>query len=170
MDRTALEELFAYTQWTWGQYEATIRPLGKSVVAPVPGSGWPALRDVLAHVNLSYDGWLEELTGTPMIGLDVESAGSWDEVDGHRGRVRSRLRQYMESLSDSELTTARRTKVGDNMLECSPGDVITHALLHERGHHGDINTLLYHLGVEPPLVDYIGYRFSRDWFSQTGAQ
>jgi len=32
-----------------------------------------------------------------------------------------------------------------------------HVLLHERQHHGDVNTLLYQLGIEIPIVEY---RFS----------
>lgn len=33
----------------------------------------------------------------------------------------------------------------------------TSVLLHERQHYGDLNTLLYQLGVEVPIVEY---RFS----------
>ena len=53
MDRSAIEELFAFTDYSWRRYsEATIRPLGDdALVKPVPGSGWPALRDALAHTS-----------------------------------------------------------------------------------------------------------------------
>jgi uncharacterized damage-inducible protein DinB len=39
----------------------------------------------------------------------------------------------------------------------SPADIFAHTLLHERQHHGDVNTLLYQLGIEVPIVEY---RFS----------
>jgi uncharacterized damage-inducible protein DinB len=42
-------------------------------------------------------------------------------------------------------------------LRYSPADVFVQVLLHERQHHGDLNTLLYQLGVERPVVEY---RFS----------
>jgi len=45
---------------------------------------------------------------------------------------------------------------GEPMLY-SPADIFVHVLLHERQHHGDLNTLLYQLGVEIPIVEY---RFS----------
>jgi uncharacterized damage-inducible protein DinB len=38
-----------------------------------------------------------------------------------------------------------------------PADIFVHVLLHERQHHGDVNTLLYQLGLEVPIVEY---RFS----------
>ena len=39
----------------------------------------------------------------------------------------------------------------------SPGEILAHVMLHERQHHGDLNTLLYQLGVDIPIVEY---RFS----------
>lgn len=38
-----------------------------------------------------------------------------------------------------------------------PADIFVHVLLHERQHHRDVNTLLYRLGIEVPIVEY---RFS----------
>jgi hypothetical protein len=46
MDRAAIEELFTFTDYGWREYERAIRPHGDAtLIAPAPGSGWPALRD-----------------------------------------------------------------------------------------------------------------------------
>jgi uncharacterized damage-inducible protein DinB len=45
---------------------------------------------------------------------------------------------------------------GETLLY-GPADIFVHALLHERQHHGDVNTLLFQLGIEVPIVEY---RFS----------
>jgi uncharacterized damage-inducible protein DinB len=45
---------------------------------------------------------------------------------------------------------------GRRLLD-SPGEILVHVMLHERQHHGDLNTLLYQLGIEIPIVEY---RFS----------
>lgn len=51
MDRAAIEELFAFTDYSWREYERVIRPLGDKVLTEqAPGSGWPTLRDALAHM------------------------------------------------------------------------------------------------------------------------
>ena len=42
-------------------------------------------------------------------------------------------------------------------MSYSAAEIFVHALLHERAHHGDLNTLLYQLGLEPVMVEY---RFS----------
>jgi uncharacterized damage-inducible protein DinB len=47
--------------------------------------------------------------------------------------------------------------VDGEVLWYSPGDILAHVLLHERQHHGDVNTLLYQHGIEVPIVEF---RFS----------
>lgn len=158
MNRAAIEELVAFSDFAWRQHEETIRALGDDVLAtPVPGSGWPALRDALAHVNFGYDRWLSILAGTPPTGFDVESVRSWDDLESYRHRERTRFRESLDSCSDDSLATERPMSIDSETLVYSPADIFVHVLLHERGHDGDISTLLYQLGVEPPVVEY---RFS----------
>lgn len=156
MDRAAVEELFAFTDYSWREYERAIRPLGDDVLtAPAPGSGWPALRDALAHINWAYVRWLANPAGTTH--EPVEQVKSWDELDTYRRRVRGHTREYVDSLDEGELLTPREMNVDGETRLYSPADIFVHVFLHERQHHGDLNTLLYQLGVEPPIVEY---RFS----------
>jgi uncharacterized damage-inducible protein DinB len=156
VDRTAIEELLRFTDHSWGAYEAVIRPLGdRKLVEPAPGSGWPALRDALAHINWAYDRWLTDPAGTT--DPTVEPVESWDELEANRRRVRGHLRESLDSLDDASLSTPREMDVDGEPIRYSPADIFVHVLLHERQHHGDLNTLLYQLGVEPPVVEY---RFS----------
>jgi uncharacterized damage-inducible protein DinB len=39
----------------------------------------------------------------------------------------------------------------------SRGELVLHLLLHERGHHGDVTTLFWQLGIEPDIG--LDYRF-----------
>ena len=156
MDRAAIEELFTFTDYSWGEYEDVIRPLGDDVLTkPAPGSGWPALRDALTHINWAYVRWLADPSGTS--DEPVDRVESWDELETYRRRVCGHTRAYLDSLADEELLTPREMNVDGDMLRYSPADIFVHAMLHERQHHGDLNTLLYQLGVEVPIVEY---RFS----------
>jgi uncharacterized damage-inducible protein DinB len=156
MDRHAIEALFAFTDYSWRTYAEAMRPLGdEMLVTPAPGSGWPALRDALVHINWAYVRWLADPNGTSA--TPPEQIDSWDELEDYRGRVRGRCREYLDSLSDTELTTPREMNIDGNMIRYSPGEIFTQVLLHERAHHGDLNTLLYQLGFEPVMVEY---RFS----------
>lgn len=156
MDRPAIETLFRFTDYSWRVYEETIRPRGDEfLLRPALGSGWPALRDPLAHINWAYVRWLSDPAGTS--GEKVEQVESWDQLDDYRRRVRSRARAYLDSLSDSALAARREMNVYGQPRVYSPADIFVHVLLHERQHHGDLNTLLYQLGVDVPVVEY---RFS----------
>jgi uncharacterized damage-inducible protein DinB len=156
MDRAAIEELFAFTDYSWRAHEDAIRPHGDEVLTKTaPGSGWPALRDALAHINWAYVRWLANPGATTA--RPVESIESWEQLDDYRRRVRTHARDYLDSLSDSELTTPRGMTVDGETILYSPGEILVHVLLHERQHHGDVATLLYQLGIDVPVVEY---RFS----------
>ena len=104
MDRAAIEELFTFTDHSWGVYERSIRPLGDGMLTqPAPGSGWPALRDALVHINWAYIRWLADPTGTTH--EPVERIESWDKLEAYRSRVRGHAHDYLDSLNDEKLST-----------------------------------------------------------------
>jgi uncharacterized damage-inducible protein DinB len=153
MNRAAIEELFAFTDYSWREHREAIRALGdETLLKAAPGSGWPALSDALAHINWAYVRWLADPKGTT--DRAVEQVTSWDELEAERRRVRDHARSYLDSLRDAELFARRPMNVDGETLEYSPAEILTHVLLHERQHHGDISTLLYQLGVEAPVVEY----------------
>jgi uncharacterized damage-inducible protein DinB len=156
MNRAAIEELFAFTDYSWREYEGAIRPHGDGTLTEsAPGSGWPTLRDALTHINWAYVRWLADPAGTS--DEPAERVQSWDELDAYRRRVLGHAREYFDSLGDAELATPRAMNIDGETLMYSPADIFVHALLHERQHHGDLNTLLYQLQIEVPVVEY---RFS----------
>ncbi len=156
MDRASIEDLFQFTDYGWRAYESLIRPLGDEVLTKAaPGSGWPALRDALAHINAAYVRWLTHPARTTS--MDGDEVSSWHDLDAFRHDVRGHARRYLDSLSDEELTGRRDMNVDGDTLRYSPAEIFTHVLLHERQHHGDVNTLLFQLGIDVPVVEY---RFS----------
>jgi uncharacterized damage-inducible protein DinB len=156
MDRVAIEDLFAFTEFSWGAYERLIRPLGDGVLTtPAPGSGWPALSDALSHMTWAHVRWLADPAGT----TDEPEPRwrTWDELEAYRRRVLHHDRSYLDSLSDEELVRPREMDVDGDILAYRPAEIFAHTFLHERQHHGDVNTLLYQLGIEVPIVEF---RFS----------
>jgi uncharacterized damage-inducible protein DinB len=156
VNRAAIEELFAFTEYGWREYERVIRPLGDELLTTAaPGSGWPALRDALAHINWAYVRWLADPSATT--DEPVVSVASWQELEAYRGRVRDLARAYIDPLDDEELARPREMDVDGQPIRYRPADIVAHTMLHERQHHGDLNTLLYQLGIEVPIVEF---RFS----------
>lgn len=161
MDRAAIEELFDYTGFAWN----TIGPMmakhhPRFVAQPAPGSGWPALRDCFGHQLLACDEWLAELDGMKMLNFDPKTAGDWQELDEYRQAVRDRFKDYLKSLSDDELDVERDIEVDGELMRYTPAQLLMNILWHDRGHHGDLNTLLYQHGVPEddwPWIEYRGF-------------
>lgn len=164
-DRATLLELFDYTTFTWESYRRTCAGMPDGALSrAVEGSGWPALRNVFFHIATAWDGWLVERLGLDAA-LDAtpESMSTWDELQALRDKTRGWLRRVIDETSDEELRTetAPMWEGTPAAFKVSVGDVVSHILLHERGHHGDVTTLLAGLGVEAPGVDFLVWKWFR---------
>jgi uncharacterized damage-inducible protein DinB len=161
LKRDAIEELFDYTDFAWAMIGEAVRALPEGTLAkPVPGSGWPALRDAFRHTVGAYDHWLHETLGyAPPVEPLAEAPGTWEAIDGYRGLMRATFRRALDGTDDATLHEefTRTYDEEDGPETLSLADILANLLLHERGHHGDFSTLFYQLGAQPPFVDYRMY-------------
>ncbi len=154
-DRAGIEDLFAYSDWAWRQLFHIAEAAGGDRIwnTPAPGSGWPALRDAFAHILIGYHRWLRDpVSGPPAIPDDADRTLA--QIAEHRAQVRAQFRQLLDGTSDAELGRLRDFQIDGEIIPFSRGELLVHLLLHERGHHGDINTLFYQLGIEGDSVEY----------------
>jgi len=87
VDKAALLDLNAYTDWAWEQIRSAIGPDEDLLSRPAPGSGWPALRNCLAHIVLAYDRWLPaiiDLKSQPLPETAGSDFRSWAQIDKPR--------------------------------------------------------------------------------------
>jgi len=159
MDKAALQDMFAYTRWAWDQIKGAI-PDDETIRIAAPGSGWPALRNCLAHIVLAYDRWVPaivDLQSRALPELESDDFLTWAQIDAHRRRTRDALESPLEAWTDAQLREGHTIDVDGDPIHYSRAELITHLLLHERGHHGDVTTLFWQLGLdsETPLE----YRF-----------
>lgn len=164
MDRAALNELFDYTGWAWERLERVIDALPpEQFGAPVPGSGWSALSSCIEHFTAAYDGWLNDEWSLnlgpgfyPRGGEDypdVPELKVWETMKEYRRQCRAQCREVL-ARDDAWLFTKFEKDYGGGVERWCPGDIIANLLLHERGHHGDLNTLFHQLGVRSYIIDY----------------
>ncbi len=88
-----------------------------------------------------------------MILTDLAELASWADVERYREQVRERFREMLE-CDDDDLYRQRDIDVDGETVSYSHGEILANLLLHERGHHGDISTLFYQLGIDMPNIDY----------------
>jgi uncharacterized damage-inducible protein DinB len=164
LNREALSELYEYGDFVWAAYDRSVRALPEgSIGKALPGSGWPALIDAFRHIVSGTDGWLHNALGLgPVLVEKPEALSDWAAVDALRQQLREETGRLLSKLSDDDLFVGRHKVFSESPgATMSIADVLLHLALHDRGHYGDISTLLYQLGAEPPAADYVVYYFLR---------
>jgi uncharacterized damage-inducible protein DinB len=159
MDKAALQDLFDYTGFAWEQLKSAV-PDDDVLVAEAPGSGWPSLRNCFGHMILAYGRWVPaivELKSRPMPNMAPDDFLTWAQMDAHRRSTRDSLLAALERWDDAALAEQHDVNVDGEFIRYSRGELITHLLLHERGHHGDVTTLFWQLGVDAETQ--LEYRF-----------
>ena len=161
MKRDAIDELFDYTEFAWAMIGQTVNALpAGSLTKAVDGSGWPSMREAFLHVIGAADGWLHyTLEYGGVINPAPASMTGWADFDAYHRTTRATFRHILDQTPDDKLyETFTRTYDDDDMPETmSLAEILANLLLHERGHHGDISTLIYQLGGAPPALDYRQY-------------
>lgn len=159
MNRSDLLDLYDFTSFAWDRIREAV-PDDADLVHAAPGSGWPALRNCLGHVVLAYERWvpaIAELRTRDLPTLRDGELRTWAQLDAYRDRVRAALRAAILDPSEEELTALRDVDVDGETLRYSRAELVLHLLLHERGHHGDVTTLLWQLGRGDETI--LEYRF-----------
>jgi uncharacterized damage-inducible protein DinB len=119
------------------------------------------LRDCLSHIALAYDRWLpaiSELKARDLTGISDDEFATVEDVDARRRAHRDNLVQMLAAWSDDELAARREVDVDGDIMSYSRGELVAHLLLHERGHHGDVTTLFWQLGLSTETA--LEYRFA----------
>lgn len=149
MDRAAITELFEYNEFAWRAIISDAAHLGDDILTkPAPGSGWPALGNCLGHILFAYNVWIDALQGEPRtLEQQARPAITWSEAESWNGATRARFRAYLNSLSDQQLHTDLAVSVYGETVAYTPAEILGNTVLHERGHHGDVNTLFYQHGL-----------------------
>ena len=168
MQRDALQELFDYTGWAWERIERVIDGLPEGTFGrPVEGSGWPRLADCVTHFTGAYDGWLNGEWALALGELKHpgdEALRDWAAMKAYRAECRE---MFAEALAapDDVLYEKRRMELDGGPEMLSRADILANLVVHERGHHGDLNTLFHQLGVQSYIIDYRYFVSRRDEFA-----
>ncbi|HUF52236.1 MAG TPA: DinB family protein [Dehalococcoidia bacterium] len=148
-----------FTDFAWADIETTLKSDNDSLQREAAGSGWPAMRNCLAHILRGRERWNDAIIDGKTGGMPDLAEGTmmtWDELNAYRHETGSRLTDFLEALDDTALHEKAEVDIDGTPLLYSPMDLALHLVLHEISHHGDVSTLMYQLGIEP-WVPY--YRF-----------
>jgi uncharacterized damage-inducible protein DinB len=157
VDRSAIAHLYDFTGFAWDQIVEAAGPGEEILSRPAPGSGWPALRHCLGHMVLTYERWLPAIVEgktLPVPDVQEDNFRTWASLETHRRRVRETFLSHLRGWSDAEIDKVGEVNFDGIPIMYSRAELMAHLLLHERGHHGDVTTLFYQLGLEVPTIEY----------------
>ena len=165
LSHDALEDLYDFTAFGWAMVDQTITSgmTSDDYVRAAPGSGWPALADCIAHVLDAYDYHFNSILGRGRHDpARANACRTWNDAQALRVELREQFRVVLdESLEGALHEPFVYTEEGFPPETLTIADVLGNLLLHERAHHGDISTLFYQLGAQPPMTDYRIYVFAK---------
>jgi uncharacterized damage-inducible protein DinB len=159
MQRDALDDLFAYTDFAWARLAKAMEDVPANVfMRPVDGSGWPNLQRAFLHVVGAYDYLINDVLG---LGKRIRareelhrSVTAWDTLQSYRGDTRAAFRRALE-VPDEQLLAKKTYDFDFGSADLSKADILANLLVHEVGHRGDIGTLFHQLGLKQLLLDYL---------------
>jgi uncharacterized damage-inducible protein DinB len=159
MDRASLLDIMAFTDFAWSEVEKSFNSDNDVLLREATGSGWPALRNCLAHILRGRERWnpaiIDGKSGD-MPDLAEGELMTWADLNEYRRKTGARLTEYLAGIDEATLQEKLEVDIDGTPLLYSRMDLALHLVLHEISHHGDISTLMYQLGMEP-WVPY--YRF-----------
>lgn len=141
-----LRRIFEYESWANRRVLDALRGLPEKDEAAV---------GLLSHIMASQALWLNRIRGKPQE-IAVWPDLSVDECSDLIDRMEERWREYLDALSEAELATEfSYTNTKGEPWTSAIGDTLTHLLLHNAYHRGQIAATLRRAGIDPPYTDYI---------------
>lgn len=142
-----LRELFRYNDWA-----------NRRIVVCLKEKPEPRALEILGHLLITEQEYLERLYGKDSTGFDFWPAMSIEECSGLARAVAERFEKLLRGFDEDGLEIVARYRSSEGIpYENTYRELITHVLVHSSIHRGNIMLKLREAGIAPPKVDYIIY-------------
>jgi len=152
-----VHEWFDHNYWARDrQLQACAALTPEQFLRPLGGS-YSSLRDTLAHLVAVEWLWLERWRGrSPRSMLPAEDLPTLAAVEDRWRAVERDMREYLAGLTEEALERPItyvnfRGETWTYLL----WRMVSHLMLHQSLHRGQVTTMLRQLGVQPPAVDFL---------------
>jgi uncharacterized damage-inducible protein DinB len=156
----------------WAEYNIRAREGYLGVFEKLPqeelardrGASFPTLLRIQCHILGAQWWWLKNasLPPGPTEPADTSDPPTLEEVQRFEREVDAVVREFFRHLTDEELDRkypAPEPAGYSQKIEITVRDTLLHLLEEEIQHRGELNALLWQLDVEPPVLDWIDWRY-----------
>jgi uncharacterized damage-inducible protein DinB len=117
-----------------------------------------SFRNIFIHTLGAIDYWLDFLKKENLHSKrKFDEYKTFEEVESYMEQVEKRMQEYLKSLSSAGLRkTYTVTGEKHKSTRITAEDILIHVFEEEVHHRGELNALLWQMGVDPPPMGWKG--------------
>ena len=152
-----IKKLLQYNETIRHRYFETFTKLPWREFTKNREASFHSMKNIFIHTLGAIDYWLDILQKQ-----NQRSKKKYDEyktlqqIKTYMEHVEKRTHTYLKSLSNQKLQEKYPLKDKGRTRKVTAEDILIHVVEEEIHHRGEINALLWQMGIDPPPMGYLG--------------
>lgn len=157
--------LIQYNHKVRGMYFESMAKLSWSEVVANKGLSFDSMRNVFLHLTLVEDRWINYIIPgrfKQWVDLNFDCFVDINDIKNYMQRVKHSTEVYLKELSAKELSRQIAVPFGNKpYAEVSIETVLTHLVIEDMIHYGELSAVLWQMGLEAPYMGFWRYGISK---------
>jgi uncharacterized damage-inducible protein DinB len=153
-----IRSLLKYNEAVRCRYFETFCKLSWDEFAKNREASFHSMKNIFVHTLGAIDYWLDFLQKQNLHSKrKYEEYKTLDQVKAYMEHVEKRTHKYLNSLSTEKLQKTYKIKDDNGKTQkITAEDVLIHVFEEEVHHRGELNALLWQMGIDPPSMGWKG--------------
>jgi uncharacterized damage-inducible protein DinB len=153
-----IKDLMEYNEIVRHRYFVALGKLSWKELAKNREASFHSLKNIFVHVLGATDYWLDFLQKQNLHSRkDYDKYTTFEAVRAYMECVERRMHEYLKSLTTETLHKPYVVKDDEGKtVKITAEDVLIHLFEEEIHHRGELNALLWQMGVDPPPMGWKG--------------
>jgi uncharacterized damage-inducible protein DinB len=151
--------LLEYTAWERQKWQAFLQKHGEQVLGigsgPHGDGRFHSMGDLIRHIFMAEKRYVERLSGSPLTDMSSVSNTSIEALFDFGSLSRKGLEGFLETLPDAEWDVPHEMQILQHSIRATPRKIVTHILMHEIRHWGQIGCMLRLQGMTDDFHDFL---------------
>jgi uncharacterized damage-inducible protein DinB len=151
-----VKELLEYNEATRHEYFKTFTKLPWKQFTRNMEASFHSMRNIFIHTLGAIDYWLDVLQNQNIHSeKDFNEYKTFEQVKTYMEHVEKRTHTYLKQLTPKKLQSTCTIKDDDDKTRAiTHEDILVHLVEEEIHHRGELNALLWQIGIDPPPMGY----------------
>ncbi len=152
-----IKKLLEYNETVRHKYFETFTKLPWKEFTKNREASFHSMKNILVHTLSAIDYWLDILQNQNQRSKkNYNEYKTLQQVKTYMEHVEKRTHTYLKSLPKEKLQETFAVKDDGKTRKVTAEDILIHVVEEEIHHRGEINALLWQMGIDPPPMGYLG--------------